>query len=132
MSGIISASVISSRSPSRNSTRQVVHLTYLSQVCMISTPPSSSITRTSRLHCSTPKVPTPSTSNSDYAHVAYTVDAHDGTAASLKKRGITVTPGPKTISADGQDYKDRLHRGTGRLQVKLVERGTMKVGDLIP
>ena len=50
---INSAPVIVSGAPSRNSTRQMVHLAKLQQACMMSTPASSSMARTRRLFSST-------------------------------------------------------------------------------
>jgi lactoylglutathione lyase len=66
-----------------------------------------------------------------YAHVAFTVDDLEGTVASLKEQGVTVTLEPKTLTADGHDYKIPFIEDPDGYKIELVERDTMKVGNLI-
>ena len=40
-----------------------------------------------------------------YAHVAFTVDDLEGTVEDLKGQGVTVTLEPKTLTADGNEYR---------------------------
>ena len=51
-----------------------------------------------------------------YAHIAFTVDDLEGTVASLKEQGVTVTLEPKDAHRRRARLQDRLHRGPGRLQ----------------
>jgi lactoylglutathione lyase len=66
-----------------------------------------------------------------YAHVAFTVDYLEGTVASLKEQGVTVTLEPKTLTADGHDHKIAFIEDPDGYKIELVEHGTMKVGNLI-
>ena len=65
------------------------------------------------------------------AHVAFTVDDLEGTVASLKKQGVKVTLEPKTLTADGHDYKIAFIEDPDGYKIELVQRATMKVGDII-
>jgi lactoylglutathione lyase len=40
-----------------------------------------------------------------YAHVAFTVDGLEETVRNLKSQGVKVTLEPKTLTADGNDYR---------------------------
>ena len=65
-----------------------------------------------------------------YAHVAFTVDDLEGTVATLKEQGVTVTLEPKTLTADGNDYRISFIEDPDGYKIELVQRGTMKVGDM--
>jgi len=49
--------------------------------------------------------------------------------ASLKEQGATLEP--KTLTADGHDYKIAFIEDPDGYKIDLVQRGTMKVGTLI-
>lgn len=66
-----------------------------------------------------------------YAHVAFTVDDLEGTVVSLKEQDVPVTLEPKTLTADGHDYKIAFIEDPDGYKIELVQRGTMKVGNLI-
>ena len=66
-----------------------------------------------------------------YAHVAFTVNDLEGTVSGLKDQGVTVTLEPKTLAADGHDYRIAFIEDPDGYKVELVQRGTMKVGDII-
>ncbi len=66
-----------------------------------------------------------------YAHVAFMVDGLEGTVERLRGQGIKVTLEPKTLTADGHDYRISFVEDPDGYKVELVERGTMKVGDFI-
>jgi lactoylglutathione lyase len=65
-----------------------------------------------------------------YAHVAFTVDGLEETVEHLKSQGVNVTLEPKILTADGNDYKITFVEDPDGYKVELVERGTMKVGDM--
>jgi lactoylglutathione lyase len=65
-----------------------------------------------------------------YAHVAFTVDGLEETVEHLKSQGVNVTLEPKILTADGNDYKIASVEDPDGYKVELVERGTMKVGDM--
>jgi len=48
----------------------------------------------------------------------------------LKSQGVNVTLEPKILTADGNDYKIAFVEDPDGYKVELVERGTMKVGDM--
>jgi lactoylglutathione lyase len=66
-----------------------------------------------------------------YAHVAFTVDDLEGMVASLEEQDVTVTLQPKTLTPDGHDYKIAFIEDQDGYKIELVQRETMKVGDLI-
>jgi lactoylglutathione lyase len=66
-----------------------------------------------------------------YGHVAFVVDDLEGTVAELEGSGVEVAVAPKTMTVDGHDYKIAFVVDPDGYRVELVERGTMKVGDLI-
>ena len=66
-----------------------------------------------------------------YAHVAFIVDDLVGTVERLKEQGVEVAVEPKTMTVDGHDYKIAFVVDPDGYRVEFVERGTMKVGDLI-
>jgi lactoylglutathione lyase len=66
-----------------------------------------------------------------YAHVAFTVDDLEGKVASLEEQDVTVTLQPKTLTADSHDYKIAFIEDPDGYKIELVQRQTMKVGDLI-
>lgn len=65
-----------------------------------------------------------------YAHVAFTVDGLEETVERLKSQDVKVTLEPKTLTADGNDYRIAFVEDPDGYKVELVERGTMKVGDM--
>jgi len=66
-----------------------------------------------------------------YAHVAFTVDDLEGTIEGLKNAGVTVTLEPKTLTADGNDYRIAFIEDPDGYKIELVQRGTMKVRDMM-
>ena len=66
-----------------------------------------------------------------HAHVAFKVDDLESTVGSLKEQGVTVTLEPKTLTADGHDYKIAFIEDPDGYNIELVQRGTMKAGNLI-
>ena len=65
-----------------------------------------------------------------YAHVAFTVDDLEATVEDLKNQGVTVTLEPKTLTADGNDYRIAFIEDPDGYKIELVQRGTMKVGEM--
>ena len=65
-----------------------------------------------------------------YAHVAFTVDDLEATIEDLKNQDVTVTLEPKTLTADGNDYRIAFIEDPDGYKIELVQRGTMKVGSL--
>ena len=66
-----------------------------------------------------------------YAHVAFTVDDLEGIVARIKEQGVRVTLEPKTLTADGHDYRIAFIEDPDGYKVELVQRGTMKVGEIL-
>lgn len=66
-----------------------------------------------------------------YAHVAFTVDDLEGAISNLKTQGVNVILEPKTLTADGNDYRIAFIEDPDGYKIELVQRGTMKVGDII-
>jgi lactoylglutathione lyase len=66
-----------------------------------------------------------------YSHVAFVVDDLEGTVARLKEQGVEVAVEPKTMTVEGHGYKIAFVVDPDGYRVELVERGTMKVGDMI-
>lgn len=66
-----------------------------------------------------------------YAHVAFTVDNLEETVNHLKEKDVSITLEPKTLTADDNDYKIAFIEDPDGYRVELVQRGTMKVGDMI-
>ncbi len=66
-----------------------------------------------------------------YAHVAFIVDDLEGTISSLKDGGVNVTLEPKTLTADGNDYRISFIEDPDGYKIELVQRGTMKVGEMM-
>ena len=64
-----------------------------------------------------------------YAHVAF-VDDLEATVSRLKEQGVNVTLEPKTLTADGNDYRISFIEDPDGYKIELVQRGTMKVGDM--
>jgi lactoylglutathione lyase len=65
-----------------------------------------------------------------YAHVAFTLDDLEGTIENLKSQGVNVTLEPKTLTADGNDYRIAFIEDPDGYKIELVQRGTMKVGEM--
>lgn len=66
-----------------------------------------------------------------YSHVAFTVDDLEGTVEKLERDGVEVALAPKTMTVEGHDYRIAFVVDPDGYRVELVERGTMKVGDII-
>ncbi|WP_273888725.1 VOC family protein [Rubrobacter naiadicus] len=66
-----------------------------------------------------------------YSHVAFVVDDLEGTVARLKEQGVEVAVEPKTMTVDGHDYRIAFVLDPDGYRVELVQKGTMKVGDMI-
>ena len=54
----------------------------------------------------------------------------EATVADLKDQDVTVTLEPKTLTADGNDYRIAFIEDPDGYKIELVQRGTMKVGEL--
>jgi lactoylglutathione lyase len=65
-----------------------------------------------------------------YAHVAFTLDDLEGTIENLKSQDVNVTLEPKTLTADGNDYRIAFIEDPDGYKIELVQRGTMKVGEM--
>ncbi len=65
-----------------------------------------------------------------YSHVAFLVDDLEETVAKLKEQGVEVALEPKTMTVGGHDYRISFVKDPDGYRVELVERGTMKVGDI--
>ncbi|MBA2693442.1 MAG: VOC family protein [Rubrobacter sp.] len=65
-----------------------------------------------------------------YSHVAFTVDDLEGTVDELKKQGVEVALDPKTMTVGGHDYHISFIVDPDGYRIELLERGTMKVGNL--
>ena len=66
-----------------------------------------------------------------YAHVAFVVDDLEGTVSTLKEQGVNVTLEPKTLTADGNDYRISFIEDPDGYKIEFVQRGTMKVGNMM-
>ena len=66
-----------------------------------------------------------------YAHVAFVVDDLEGTVEGLKGQGVSVTLEPKTLTADGNDYRIAFIEAPDGYKIELVQKGTMKVGKMM-
>ena len=66
-----------------------------------------------------------------YAHVAFVVDDLEGTVEELKGQGVSVTLEPKTLTADGNDYRIAFIEDPDGYKIELVQKGTMKVGKMV-
>ena len=66
-----------------------------------------------------------------YAHVAFVVDDLEATVSRLKEQGVNVTLEPKTLTADENDYRISFIEDPDGYKIELVQRGTMKVGEMM-
>ena len=66
-----------------------------------------------------------------YSHVAFTVDDLESTVAKLQQGGVEVALAPKTMTVEGHDYHIAFVVDPDGYRIELIERGTMKVGDII-
>lgn len=66
-----------------------------------------------------------------YAHGAFTVDDLEGTVERLKDGDVKVTLEPKTLTAGGHDYRIAFVEDPDGYKAELVQRGTMKVGEML-
>ena len=60
-----------------------------------------------------------------YAYVASTVDDLEGTVASLEGQDVPVTLQPKTLTADGHDYKIAFIEDPDGYKIELIQRKTL-------
>ena len=65
-----------------------------------------------------------------YAHIAFTVEDLEATVEDLKNQNVTVTLEPKTLTAGGNDYRIAFIEDPDGYKIELVQRGTMKVGEM--
>lgn len=66
-----------------------------------------------------------------YSHVAFTVDDLEGTVSRLEEQGVEVALAPKTMNVEGHDYRIAFVVDPDGYRIELLERGTMKVGEII-
>lgn len=66
-----------------------------------------------------------------YSHVAFIVDDLEGTVAKLKERGVEVALEPKTMTVEEHDYRIAFIVDPDGYRIELLERGTVKVGEII-
>ncbi len=66
-----------------------------------------------------------------YAHVAFTVDDLEETVTSLKEQGVEVTLEPEKMNVEGHTYYISFVKDPDGYRVELVQRGTMKVGNML-
>ncbi|CAN5864154.1 VOC family protein [soil metagenome] len=66
-----------------------------------------------------------------YSHVAFTVDDLEDTVSKLEKGGVEVAQQPTTMTVEGHDYRIAFVVDPDGYRIELIERGTMKVGDII-
>lgn len=66
-----------------------------------------------------------------FSHIAFLVDDLPGTVERLKEQGVEVALEPKTMTVEGHDYKIAFVKDPDGYRVELIERGTMKVGNII-
>ena len=66
-----------------------------------------------------------------YSHVAFTVDDLEGTVKRLEEQGVEVALQPKTMTVEGHDYHIAFVKDPDGYRVELIQRGTMKVGEII-
>ena len=66
-----------------------------------------------------------------YSHVAFTVDDLEGTVSRLEEQGVEVALAPKTMTVEGHDYRIAFVVDPDGYRIELLERGTMKVGEII-
>jgi lactoylglutathione lyase len=59
------------------------------------------------------------------------VDDLGGTVEGLKGQGVSVTLEPKTLTADGNDYRIAFIEDPDGYKIELVQKGTMKVGKMM-
>jgi lactoylglutathione lyase len=65
-----------------------------------------------------------------YSHVAFTVDGIEETVSRLEEQGVEVALAPKTMTVEGHDYRIAFIVDPDGYRIELIERGTMKVGDI--
>lgn len=65
-----------------------------------------------------------------YSHVAFTVDDLVGTVSRLGGQGVEVALAPKMMPVEGHDYHIAFVVDPDGYQVELIQRGTMKVGEI--
>jgi lactoylglutathione lyase len=65
-----------------------------------------------------------------YAHVGFTVKGLEETVERLKGEGVKVTLEPKTLTADGNEYRIAFVEDPDGYKIELVEHGIMKVGEM--
>ncbi|MDP9424471.1 MAG: VOC family protein [Actinomycetota bacterium] len=65
-----------------------------------------------------------------YSHVAFTVEDLSSFVDGLKQAGVEVALEPKTMTVEGYDYKIAFVVDPDGYRIELLERGSMKVGDI--
>ncbi len=65
-----------------------------------------------------------------YSHVAFTVEDLSSFVDGLKQAGVEVALEPKTMTVEGHDYKIAFVVDPDGYRIELLERGSMKVGDI--
>lgn len=66
-----------------------------------------------------------------YSHIALTVDDLESYVGDLKQRGVEVPLDPKTMTVEGHDYRIAFIADPDGYRIEVIERGTMKVGNII-
>lgn len=66
-----------------------------------------------------------------YSHVAFVVDDLQGFVSDLESKGVEVALQPKTMTVGGHDYHIAFVVDPDGYRIEIIERGTMKVGDII-
>ncbi len=66
-----------------------------------------------------------------YSHVAFTLDDLEGMVADLERSGVEVALAPKTMTVEDHDYRIAFVVDPDGYRVELIQRGTMKVGEVI-
>lgn len=66
-----------------------------------------------------------------YSHIAFTVEDLEGTVSDLEKAGVEVALQPKTMTVEGHDYEIAFVIDPDGYRIELIQRGTMKVGDIL-
>ena len=66
-----------------------------------------------------------------YAHVAFVVDDLEGTLEGFKEQRVNVTLEPKTLTADGNDYRIAFIEAPDGYKIEPVQQGIMKVGNMV-
>ena len=66
-----------------------------------------------------------------YSHIAFTVEDLEETVSKLEEEGVEVALQPKTMTVEGHDYRIAFIADPDGYRIELIERGTMKVGEVV-